>query len=251
MAYQQPTARDLIIQAMRIAGIVSTIEVPSAEETSFALSQLNDMLDQLRLDEDFPEGVQVVYFDVTPPKIKYTVGRADPDPLAVQPDIITPNDVVRIDNMEVLLGGKTWQPLRQVSTQDYFRSTQTPSAGRIPNAFAYNRQFPYSEILLWAEPSQGYPMRMTIATEIRAASLDQPLDLPSGYSSAIVYGLASNLAGVYGLLESLPRLDETYTSRLARVKRLNGAPPLLSTVPRSMYNIYADSYTSSGPTTGM
>ena len=48
------TARDLITQAAKSAGVIDAIESLEAEETSHALDELNNILETWNLDELFP-----------------------------------------------------------------------------------------------------------------------------------------------------------------------------------------------------
>ncbi len=48
------TARDLIIEAYRVSGLIDLIEVPEANEITIGLSQFNQLIDSLDLDSLWP-----------------------------------------------------------------------------------------------------------------------------------------------------------------------------------------------------
>lgn len=228
------TARDLIVDAHRIGRIIMPNEVPSGEETSFALVQLNDIISQLRMDSLFPPGKRIVDFTVNTAKIIYTIGNT-------MADIPIDEDVVRIDTMQVLIGEVTWQPLRQISMQDYYSVGQTPSSMMVPSVFALNRKEPNSEIHLFNYPDRIYQMRLMMPSNIPIMDLDALLDMPEGYAGAIKYALASVLCPIFGIDGAFAR-DE-WQKRRRMLESLHNRPATLgSEFGNVMYDIRSDRY---------
>ena len=166
--------------------------------------------------------------------------------LQLIPDVPVSGDVVRINSLQVQVGELTWSPLRQVSTQDYYMGSQTPHNATIPSAFTYVRSYPLARISLWNASAQLYPMRMIVAIDINAQTLDEPLNLPNGYASALKWGLASLLAISNGVDNT--QMNAIWKQRLYRLKNLQSTPPLLATNAGFLrYSILSDGYVGSAP----
>ena len=223
MAY--PTARELIIDAYLVSGVRGTASNPDDNDLSMGLRLLNyDLIDQLRLDELWPSYVKTYTFTTVSGQYEYTIGVPEPSP-AAQPDIPILQQIIRIENCQVQIGN-VWTPMRQISNSDYYRQTIPQGTNIIPNQFAYNRtKDPYDRFMLSLGASGSYPIRISVGGIVENYGLDDFVDLPSGYYSALKYGLAEMLCMANGLTETQVIMKGKYSECLRRVKDVNAEPP--------------------------
>lgn len=218
------TCRELIIDAYQISGVRGTEEDPTDNDTKFALRILNtDVIDQLRLDELWPSYVKEYTFVTRSSVAEYTIGVptvGHPDP-----DIIVQQELVRIENAQVQIGN-VWTPLRQISNTDYYRQTIAQGSYIIPQQFMYNRtKDPYDRFILSVGAPGAYPIRISCGGIVLNYNLDDIIDLPSGYYSALKYALAELLCVGAGLEDTEAKMRAKYSACLDRLKEVNAEPP--------------------------
>ena len=220
------TARDLITQAFKVSGIRAPSENPSAEDLQLGLQELNGLVDQWRLDEMWSPGVKTYEFETIGGGLKYTIGVPSTDPLVPAPDWPVVQSILDVHSMQVLIGN-VWTPMRELAIGDYYRASQMEGMQVVPTTFAFNRTHDPYDLIMLLNPSAGvWKVRVAINGIVENYTLDQMVDMPSGYFGCMQYGLAMILCVAYGLDSA--NMTSIYTSRLARIKRVNGVqPPLL------------------------
>jgi hypothetical protein len=99
--------------------------------------------------------------------------------------------------------------------------------GSFPAYYTYHTTFPIGEIEIFPA-IDAYSFFITVQDVIQEYTLNDTINLPNGYYPALQYELASVLASIYGNMEMVPQLEKMAKERIARVKRLNNRPRLLS-----------------------
>lgn len=237
------TARDLIQQAAKKAGVIDAIEALESLEASDALQELNDIIDGWNIDALFPyvnEEYNVPNPTLEPGKVK--IGPATEG--SVDVDAARPNRVISV---AINKSGR-YYPLEYVSPADAatsnFRNTGA-YVGGIPIYYTVHTTFPIAEIEIFPAVD-AFPYIITTQNVVSAKTLNDTIDLPAGYYPALVAELAVVLAGDYGNMEMIPLLQDRAAKTLARLKRLNNKPRRLSHdgTPRGSgyWDITSDNY---------
>ena len=233
------TARDLIIQAAKTAGVIEAIETLESEEASHALDELNNILETWNLDALFPYVNRE--FNVPVPTI--TAGQIIMGPTTGSVDVETPRPN-RVVSVAILLDNR-YVPLESISSDTMATSNIRNIDTALP--LYYSVETGYPDITITVHPgSNSYAYFITTQDVVTAKTLNDEIDLPMGYYPALQYELASVLAAVYGNMEMVPQLEKMATQRLARIKRLNNQPRLLShegtPIGAGYWDIYTDTY---------
>ena len=237
------TARDLIQAAAKTAGVIDAIESLESEEASHALDELNNIIEGWNIDELFPyvnEEYTVNNPTIDPGKIK--IGPATEG--AVDVDAARPNRVIAV----AIDKGSRYYPLEYVAPNDMansnFRNVGAFTGG-IPVYYTVHTTYPILEIEVFPAVD-AFPFIVTSQNVVQAKTLNDTIDLPSGYYPALQYELAGILASIYGNMEMVPQLEKMAKERIARVKRLNNKPRRMShdgtPIGSGYWDIYTDNY---------
>lgn len=215
-------ALDLIQSAMRLIGALEAEEIATAAEASDALAVLNDLL------EDWSTENLTVFsttkqgpFALTPGVATYTIGPAG-----------TFNGFrpITIESAYVSFQGIDY-PVQEVDNQQYDALALKTQGSPIPLWLNYTPKFPLGEITLWPVPSSTATLTLTCNLQFTAlANTAASISYPPGYSKALRYALACELAPEYGLALR-PDLARTAQDAKADIKRQNKTPPLMSFDP--------------------
>jgi len=237
------TARDLIQQAAKKAGVIDAIETLESLEASDSLQELNDIIEGWNIDSLFPyvnDEYNVAIPTIDAGKIK--IGPAAEG--AVDVDAPRPNRVISV---AIDKSGK-YYPLEYVSPDDAatsnFRNVSGATGG-IPLYYTVHTTYPISQIEVFPN-ANSFPYIITSQNVVSAKTLNDTISLPSGYYPALVAELAVVLAGDYGNLEMVPLLEARAVKTITRLKRLNNKSRRLSHdgTPRGAgyWDITTDSY---------
>lgn len=232
-----PTARDLIKSAYIDCNIRSSLDQITGEDIEYGLEKLNLLIDQLRLEKFWPAGKNFGEFQATAGKWDYTIG-------STGADFVLASKLIRIDSIQVLVG-TVWQPLKQISLEDFFRLGQNVGAQTIPSAFALNRTSnPYDHLYLLNPSAGGWKLRIAYNGSVDSYALDDEISLPSGYYGVLEYGTAMLIADSRRF--DSQKVTETYMSWKSRVIRTNSSVPMLAGGGTRIWSIGADQHLTSG-----
>ncbi len=214
------TARDLITQAAKNAGIIDSIESLESGEASHALEELNLIIEGWNLDELVPfsnDQYEQSTF-TTPGEIE--IGPTGADIVATRPN--------RITAVAANVGGQ-YAPLTFIDQNSLWNSTilNNDNAG-VPLYYTLLPGATNSTIKLYPT-STAYTITLSTQTVISSYTLNDEITLPAGYYPALQAEMSVYLAQFYSNLEVLPGLEKMAIKALARVKRLNLTPRLLKT----------------------
>lgn len=183
-----PTARRIITRALQKNGVLTKNESVSGDEASDGLDALNDMVsswsnDSLliyaRISEDFP---------LISGQSTYTIG--------------TGGDFDTSRPLQVLSAftriGSIDYDIDIISDVEFDTITQKDISSSIPDVMYYDGNAPLGEIRIYPVPTTG-TLHIRSEKELsQFTTLDTDIDFPSGWTRALVYNLAVDLAPEYG-----------------------------------------------------
>lgn len=235
------TPSDIIIQALKKAGVLGVGQSASAEDMNDAFDDLQDMLAQWQRKR------YLIWNLVTTSKVStgaqfYTVGPGGDYDIA-RPDRLedaflrqllnsTPNQVdYSLDILE--------------AREDYNRIT-LKSLKSLPFCIFYDAAYPIGKIYPWPVPQAGiYEVHITTKTQLNAlTSFGQTLNMPPEYIAAMKWNLAQRLRVSYRLPED-SSLNGLAKDSLNVIRNANTQIPTLR-MPRdimvnnSNYNVFSD-----------
>ena len=235
------SARAIIDSAFKLVGILGDGTELTAQEYSDALLALNRMIDRWNLTDllvysvtrnEFPFVMgKSLYtlgpdgdFDIPRPtkieRVSITYGGVAPDPTnpAIIPDGVNPGRIELPIDADTDL--ETWQSI---------------IVKGIPSAFPlvmYNdTDFPFMRLNFWPVPAQPCSVVLWVwATIDAASSLEDLLNLPQGYSDALVYNLAVRLCQMFDKAPSQALIAEAKQSK-HDINGINNGTPSMHTDP--------------------
>jgi hypothetical protein len=181
------TAIDVLKRSMRMLGVYSAGESPSAEETADGLTALNALIGTL-------SNTGLVYAK-TLDSISVSAGTAS---ITVGPSgtTITPRPVRVLDDSYFVMGSLSY-PLEMMTLQQY-NDISDKSTSATPVGIHVQADMPNITISFWPVPSEAITLKLwsdkLIASTLSAATV---LSLPPGYEDALAYLLAESIAPEY------------------------------------------------------
>lgn len=230
MATVTKTARDILILAMKQAGVLGVGQTPLAEDISDCYEYLVMMMGSWQAERWLVPALMDI-LTIGNNAISNTIG---------------PGGYWNVPRPEQIKGGYVIQlntgstpvslPLIPIfSYEDYIRIT-VKALNTLPDHFFYDGAFPLGNVFIWPVPSPQYECHLLVETQfnfpsaaqnppVNGTGLDTVFILPQKYYMAIHYNLAIMIASGY----TLP-VDEI-TMRLAK-KSLNVVRTSGTQVPR-------------------
>lgn len=229
------TARELIEGSMRLIGAIATGETASSEEATTALTVLNEMLDSWSTESLVIYDITREEFTLTPGTGAYTIGTSGafntPRPLKIE------NAAIEIQSASPT----TEMPLKLLSPDEWAAIATKDIASSIPTELFMDGAYPLATINLWPKPTAAEKLVIYSWKPLTAiAELGTSISLPPGYSKAVRYNLALELAPEYGRDPSTIVVANAAESK-ANIKRMNSKPVYLECdiglLGRRTYNI--------------
>ncbi len=201
------TGRDIVIDAMRLGGIITQGETPPADEINSGITRLNDMLGS------WSTNFTTIYvrawesFNLTGGVGTYTIG--------VGQDFNTarPNHIAAA----YLRNGVTDYPVTVFADEDYYDIGQKNTQG---NSYwlNYDNGYPVGKIRLFPVPSTTFQLFLLSEKSLATLTLDSDVLFPPGWERAIKYNLAVEFCGEFG--QPVPaKTEEIADSSLGDIRR--------------------------------
>lgn len=219
------TGLQYIKAALRLCGVMDSMETPKGEESDDALETLNRLLRHLALGIGPIFSEKLVTHTLTAGTLRYTIGSTtyDDDPAAYD-DIISyrPQSIlsayIRSSNIDY--------PVKVIPYQEYQSFDDKATASGRPEYLAYNNSSPSGVIYLYPNPDAADSLRMIVQFPFREMTLsdtsngdvdadgnddpftdagkpniDADIDymFPPGYDEMLITNLAAELAIEYGV----------------------------------------------------
>lgn len=230
-----PTAADIIVTAMRKAGIIGYDEVPEQPQLYDAMHDANDLLAQWQRNRYLIYHLVNYIFTSTGAQT-YSVGLGQTVNINPRPDRLE-SAYLRIVNQAPNNTPFALPPDIQLdilpSMEDYNRIV-IKTLGTLPYAIFYDPAWPVGTLYPWPIPQQSiYEINVTFKeTLARFPSLQTPVNLPPEYQPALKWCLAEVLRTSYQLPAD-PQIAKFSRRALNSVRLANVAVPLLA-MPRAV-----------------
>lgn len=232
------TTLDLISSAMRLINVLGTGETPSATEANQAMSSLNDMLDAWTNDNLLIYAKAYETFPLVVNQQSYQMGTGAPDFNTTRPQSI--EDI----NFQQVSGSTTVELPIQIINQDQWAAISVKTiTSNLPTRMWPQYTYPYVILNFWPIPIiTNNVIIWSWKPLINFGALTSVVSLPPGYSRALRYNLAVELAPEYG-----KTLDPVVASQAAgskaALKRMNSRVDLMGMDPallpqKSSWNWY-------------
>lgn len=178
------TAADIINDAALAAGVGDAYNPLDATAAGIALRTFNRMLDSWSNESLAVFNVTEGVFPMTAGVGQYSSALLPSRPINVQYAFVRQNNVD--------------YTLQLIGAEDYARIAYKITSG-LPAVLFVNSGMPTSMLNYFPVPSTPYEAHVGYLTQLATVSnLQTPLSLPPGYERALVYGLASMLAPMFG-----------------------------------------------------
>lgn len=208
---------DIINNSMKSIGALAAGETLESSAANDAFVLLNDMLDQWSNSPYMIFNINEIIFNIIPGQYVYSIG------LGAYINQLAPLYInqafVRINNLDY--------PIDVISVDDYEAIGFKSLNGPWPRALYYNLGATTSTINLWPKPSQGEMHLITNDLLTQFSTINDVLNLPQGYSMAIMWNLAQILLPQFSgnaTPELVARIDKFAADGLAFIKRTNMQP---------------------------
>lgn len=192
---QPQTVRNLIRRSMMLVGMLGQGENPSAAEATDALETFNEMIEKWNLERLMLFSVKTMTFPLTAGKSVYTVGPSG--------DFDMPRPVQKLNG--AWLNDATGSnpaatfPLTELTIQQFNGICVKDISDSLPQYYTYNNEFPLGSFTFFPIPNAANTVSIQYAAQLDGFdSLDDEVSFPPGYSKALRYGLAAELANEYG-----------------------------------------------------
>lgn len=210
------TAADIIRGAFKILGTLAAEETPSASEESDALTTLNDMIDSWNNERLALWATLRSTHTLTSGLNPHTIGASG---------TFNTTRPVRIDRASITPAGSagTETPLALLSDAEW-QETQNKTASGTPAALWVESAYPLMKLHLNPVPGAADTLVLYTWQQIgRLVATSTTFDMPPGYTRAIKFNLAKELAPEYGVALSADAVAVADESKAA-LKRLNQRP---------------------------
>jgi len=223
-------ALDLIKSSLRLINAIAVGETPSASESQDSLMVLNDMLESWSTQNLAVFASQDQTFTFVPGVAAYTIGTggtfSGTRPIQIE------SAYTRYQTVDY--------PVIQIDDDRYNLIPLKSQPGPIPCYVRYDASFPLATLTFWPVPSQATTVTLTSGVQFTALANTAALVVyPPGYSRAIRYCLAVDLAAEFGLPVPQIVIDVAKASK-ATIMRVNKRSPIAMFDPA----ITADNFTS-------
>lgn len=212
-------ALDLIQSSMRLIGALESGETATAAEATDALAVLNDLIENWNTENLTVYSTTNQVFSLVAGQAAYTLGPTGNwngfRPLAIE------SAYVKFQGIDY--------PLQLVDDDTYNSISLKTQGSPIPLWVWFNPSFPLASVVLWPVPADN-SVTITMTCNLQFSQLANTaasISLPPGYTKAMRYALALELAPEYGITLR-PEVIQLAQDAKADVKRINKGPPLLA-----------------------
>jgi hypothetical protein len=207
------TAADLIRGALKQIRVIGQGETLTAEEMTDSLDLLNMMLESWSLDRLYVYHEKQESVPLVPGKNAYTWGSGG--------DIASGRPVDLTSVYTLSAAGVSYAAHILMTAQEYDQITVKDVQSPWPTHVFLDTSYPLATLRVWPTPSVAWSLVVRSYQQLQQfANLTDVISLPPGYRQAIIFNLAANLAGAFGV-EIPASVANIAATAAGRVKRLN------------------------------
>lgn len=183
------TVRDLIKGSLRLIGAISPGETPASVEEADALVALNDLLESWTVEGFLIYQTTREAFTLVGSQSNYTIGPSGTF------NTTRPQSI----QSATILDGTLEYPLEMITAKEYAEIKIKSTQSSIPQVLYASGSYPLDTLYLYPTPSIGNQIVLYSLKPISAfAAVSDVISMPSGFTRAIRYNLALDLAPEYG-----------------------------------------------------
>lgn len=224
------TAGDIARRALIRSGVIAAGETPTAAELEDAVTTLSDMLDSWSLERLCVFGTRELQIPAAG-RNRITIGPTG-DLIDVRPNAVT-SAFIRTNVGDTALRQASPEFMDSIRRKD---ATATDSYW-----MSYEGAMPDGVVRLWPVPGDSVlHLRVTVSI-VQLTDINDELDLPPGWFSALVLNLAVNVCEEYGFSVT-DALAVQATQAKANIKRINIQPAIATFDPVLTGMRYGASY---------
>jgi hypothetical protein len=184
-----PTGQDIIKGALRLLGVLSAGEEPSAEDEADALSALNGMIDSWNTEGTLVYATTRNEYTLTDGTASYTIGSGG---------TFNTTRPLRIRNAAVIPVGNSFEYPMDILTSDEWAQIANKDLTGIPYSLHYRPLAAQGSVELYVTPDDAHTLVIYEDSHLaQISSASAYLDLAPGYTRALRYNLAVELAPEY------------------------------------------------------
>lgn len=225
------TPLTLIHAALRNINSFQAGDQLAPEEANDALESLNDLLDSLSTQQNalYGSNENILYY--TGGVYQYLVGTgAVPTTTMGAFDIPRPLRITNAFTRITTQGTGYDYPIEIISQDRYVEYGLKSIPYPWPTQLWYNTTYPFGTISFYGQPVGGGELHLFTDTILQNLTLHQTFDLPQGYSRALKWLLARELAPQFGFPVT-PAIEAACKESWSVIKALNAQP-----VPESKFD---------------
>ena len=239
------TAGEQINRALRLLGVLSEGETPSAATSQDSLVALNQMIDSWNTERlaVFSTIDQIVNWPTG--SINETLGPSGSlvrlNGTAVRPILVDDATYFKDPGTGVSYG------IKLINQQQYDGIAVKTVTSTFPQVMFVNMTYPDIDIFIYPRPTRLLEWHFISVEELtQPANLSTDILFPPGYLRAFTYNLACEIAPEFGV-EPSPQVQRIAMYSKRNLKRINNPDDVMSMpysliATRQRYNIYAGNY---------
>lgn len=213
------TALDIIKRSMRLLGVYSIGEDPSAQEAQDCLSAMNAMLDSWATENLFIYVKTTEIIPLASGVSSITVGPSGSFTTA-RPTFVDASSYVTMDGVSYPI--QVWGP------QDYNQIAVKGIQG-LPCGVYVQMGFPDITMTFWPVPYNPMSFVMVSNKQVKSfPDLVTDVDLPTGYERLLAYSLAEEIAPEFDGVQVPPEVIKKAAQARKNIKRANVQVPLMN-----------------------
>jgi len=234
------TARDQIIGALRLIGMLAEAEVPSDATAQDALTAMNQMIDSWNTERLSVFSTQDQIVNWLPNTYVHTLGPTG-DTIGNRPILVDDASYFRDPQSGISFG------IKLINQQQYNGIAVKTVTSTYPQVMWVNMEYPNITMTVYPVPTKVLEFHIVSVNELTTpANLSTNLAFPPGYLRAFKYNLACEIANEFGM-EPPPNIARIAMTSKRNLKRINNpddimALPYSIVATRQRFNIFAGNY---------
>lgn len=208
------TARTIITDALKLAGILASGETLNANDASDGLRMLNNLIDGWNSEGLYTFAVSDV--SATFSGASATIGTSM---------VVNTSRPTKIKSAFYRSGGIDYQ-LRVIDADEYYSIIDKTTSGN-PEVIYYESTAPTGTVRVYPVPGSTEYHLQVEAQLTEFANLDTAYDLPQGYKRALTYTMAEEEAPIFGQVIA-PSISLAARNMRRVIKRSNSKVPVMT-----------------------
>ena len=223
------TAMDLLRDALGLTNAVGVDQTLKAEETTYCLRVLNDLIEDWSTQNLAVYGQANQTFNTAAGQATYTIG-AGANWVTTRPVLISSPAYSVIQGVSF--------PCVSITQGEYNMIADKQQARAYPDYYLYVNEFPLGLVTLWPVPDAITQITFSIERVLTAVpTAATTLSFPPGYKKAFTYALGIELAPVFGKkIVNYPGVIKIAADTFGNIKRANKKLRVMTVDP-----MYSDS----------